>query len=573
MRVKKFEARTMKEALLMVKHELGPDAVILAARDNRKSFGLAGEGSVEVTAAVSEHTLHKKKFVESRLPDSERARFQRSPARTQREIIERMTEARLRRSQEDERERRPITSTSYIDIPDEDRPVRATSAHPKQAIVTRQARAAGSVREMPRKDRRAEFDGQSRRSSFAHVNGRNVDDVIADFDEGARADHPSPMVDAGHAPAPPSDRAKARIRSAVREAWRAGLSTAGQDLLSDAPLKDRSGGSVTARPMASATVAAATEQQGRELGAADAGREFELINLKNEVNRLQKVIDGFQTVPQTFVGTHPGADYGVSYDLSFMFQKLQSAGISSENVAEIMTAAQSRMDPLQIKKRPLVDAFVARWFLSHIQVCEQPYANRVHCFVGGSGSGKTSSLVKMASHLVVREKKKIAVLTTDSFKVGAADQLKIYCQILNVPFAIVRNATEWEWVLGQLGHVDHILVDFPGLQLGDLDEIHRLKSLLPPAAAAATFHLVVSATAKDGDAMEIARRYKITDFADLMFTNLDQSVQHGVIYNLMKKTARPLHSFGTGARIPEDFEAATKERVLDLIFRLTRIRK
>jgi len=66
MRVKKFEAKTMKDALKMVKAELGPDAVILGARENKRSFGIAGESSYEITAAGSETTLQKKKFVESR---------------------------------------------------------------------------------------------------------------------------------------------------------------------------------------------------------------------------------------------------------------------------------------------------------------------------------------------------------------------------------------------------------------------------------------------------------------------------------------------------------------------------
>ncbi len=554
MRVKKFEARTMKDALLMVKRELGPDAVILAARDNRRSFGLAGEGSVEVTAAVSEHTLHKKRFVESRLPEKDRARFQQSPARAQKQIIEHMTSTRLREAEGGEA-RRPITSTSYIDIRDEEPSRPSSRARPAEPLVTRPARR---VDEAP-----GERPQTRRGVPLANVSGRNVSDLMEDFGDG-----PEPGL-----PPPSPDRAKARIRTAVREAWRAGLSTAGQDVLGAAPArgKDRPGG--VASPGPAPAPGAAPEAVSRAPGAGDAGREFEIIDLKNEVSRLQRMLEGFQKVPQSFVGAHPGAEYGIGYDLSFMFQKLSAVGISAENAVEILAAAQAQMDPLQLKKRPLVDAFVARWFLGNIQVAPQAWADRVHCFVGGSGSGKTSTLVKMASHLVVREKKKVAVLTTDAFKVGAADQLKIYCQILNVPFAIVRNAKEWEWVLAQLGHVDHVLADFPGLQLGDLDEIHRLKALLPPAEAAAVFHMVVPATAKDGDAADIARRYKITDFSDLVFTNLDQSAQHGVIYNLMRRTGKPLHSFGTGARIPEDHETATKERVLDLIFRLTRIRK
>ena len=66
MQVKKFEARTMKEALEMVKTQLGPEAIILSARDNHRSFGLVGEGSVEITAAISEDSLQKRRFTQSK---------------------------------------------------------------------------------------------------------------------------------------------------------------------------------------------------------------------------------------------------------------------------------------------------------------------------------------------------------------------------------------------------------------------------------------------------------------------------------------------------------------------------
>jgi flagellar biosynthesis protein FlhF len=216
---------------------------------------------------------------------------------------------------------------------------------------------------------------------------------------------------------------------------------------------------------------------------------------------------------------------------------------------------------------------VARWFLNGIHTVQSPFQGRVHLFMGGTGSGKTSTLVKMASQLVVKEKKKIAILSTDSHKVGAIDQLKIYCQILNVPFAVVRNRSDWEWVMSQLLHVDHILVDYPGLQLRDLDEIQTLKSLLPPEGIVPVTHYCVSVTTKEGDAYELARRYRAANYDDLIFTNLDQSVQHGLIYNLQQKTGKALHSFGIGSRMPEDFELASKERVLDLIFKLTKLKK
>ena len=80
MQVRKFEAKTMKEALELVKQHLGPEAIILSAKDNSRGFGLMGERSVEVTAAVSEETLRKKKLAEAKLREDPRTAFS-APAR------------------------------------------------------------------------------------------------------------------------------------------------------------------------------------------------------------------------------------------------------------------------------------------------------------------------------------------------------------------------------------------------------------------------------------------------------------------------------------------------------------
>ena len=614
MRVKKFEAKSMKEALHMVKQELGPDAVILSARDNRKSFGLGGQASVEITAAVSESTLQKKKFAESRLPQQQREQFAASGARQQRLMIDKMVEKRVRRNEEEASQaavRKPITKTSYIDIPDD-------------------------VEESPR-----------RSNAFASAAGRSVDDLLLDFDQalmspeefaqaelvarakavrlqGARASVRNAalaartQVAAVEAPLRRAsgeetgggiaEGALARIRSAARDAWK------NNPFTDETPARSLAQNRVTqtAQPTRVATQPRtplplrSTGAQGpqstsnasspKSLGGleiVDDADQFEQVQitkarapapnaqpnevakLHGEIARLEKMLEGFHKVPQTFATMHPGADYGISYDYSFMYQKLAEAGIATELIVEILKAAEKEIDPVQAKKKPMIDAWVARWFLT--QTKTQPAlsstAGRLHLFVGGTGSGKTTSLIKMAAQLVVKEKKTVAILSTDSSKVGAVDQMKIYCQILNVPFAVIRNKQDWEWVFSQLRNIDHILVDFPGTQLREIDEIHHLKSLLPPEGFAPITHLCISATSKDGDADELARRYKVAEPNDLIFTNLDQSVQHGLIYNMQRRTGLPLHSFGIGNRIPEDFEAASKERVLDLIFKLTKLRR
>ena len=193
-------------------------------------------------------------------------------------------------------------------------------------------------------------------------------------------------------------------------------------------------------------------------------------------------------------------------------------------------------------------------------------ASRYHVFLGSTAQGKTTTLVKLASHLVMKEKRTIAIVSLDTIKVGAADQLKIYAQILNVPFAVVRTPEEWRLLEERVRDVQHILVDCPGFNLKTMEEVEWLKQLLPPSANR-KIHFVQSALARDEECFEIASRYRMIGFDDVIFTRLDETVQHGLILNFQKQFQTPLHSFGTGTQIPEDFEWASKERVIDFIFK------
>jgi flagellar biosynthesis protein FlhF len=293
------------------------------------------------------------------------------------------------------------------------------------------------------------------------------------------------------------------------------------------------------------------------------------LALKSEIATLKQVISQFQQRPQNFLGAHPGADFGINFDLSFIFEKLIRAGIAPEIVAEMLMVAQETLPAIKLKNRPLVEAWVARQVLENTKISESLNAGKVHCFVGPAGSGKTSALIKLASRMVVEEGKKVALFTTDTYKVGASDQMKIYAQILNVPFSVIRNQNDWINLIRYISQVDCVLVDYTGLSLKNNEEVQMLRGLLPPASLSAQIHLVLSANVKDSDAADLGRRYTTVGYRDVIFTGLDESTQHGNIYNFIRRFGVPLHSFGIGPRVPDDFEFATKERLLDLIFKIT----
>lgn len=130
MQVKKFEAPTLQEALDHVKRELGPEAIILQTKKYKRGFGLMSRPSVEVTAAVSERSIHKKQYVEARLPQTNREQLSKLKAEKQAEFYDKFTDGKTRKPAAEAKPR--ITATRYIEI-DEDQipepaPVQATRA-------------------------------------------------------------------------------------------------------------------------------------------------------------------------------------------------------------------------------------------------------------------------------------------------------------------------------------------------------------------------------------------------------------------------------------------------------------
>jgi flagellar biosynthesis protein FlhF len=148
--------------------------------------------------------------------------------------------------------------------------------------------------------------------------------------------------------------------------------------------------------------------------------------------------------------------------------------------------------------------------------------------------------------------------------------MKVYSQMLNIPFVSVKSPADWQRVMPYLVHVDHVLVDYASLNLRNQDEINYATQMLPPTTEETQTHLVLSCKSKDQDVIEMANRYRSFNYDDIIFTALDEVTQYGVIYNTVRKLNRPLFAFGIGSKIPEDFERATVERVLDLILEITK---
>lgn len=175
-------------------------------------------------------------------------------------------------------------------------------------------------------------------------------------------------------------------------------------------------------------------------------------------------------------------------------------------------------------------------------------------FMGPTGVGKTTTIAKIASDFSVNQKKKVALVTTDTYRIAATEQLKTYAGILGVPFEVVYQKEEMEKAYDKFKDFDYVLVDTAGhsprnssLKDSTKQFLHALDS-----KADKQVYLVLSATTKYKDLIQIADTYKELDDYRLVFTKLDETSCLGNLWNIRQYTGAAIGYVTTGQDVPDD---------------------
>lgn len=185
-------------------------------------------------------------------------------------------------------------------------------------------------------------------------------------------------------------------------------------------------------------------------------------------------------------------------------------------------------------------------------------------FMGPTGVGKTTTIAKIASHFAVEEKKKIAMLTADTFRIAAAEQLRTYANILEVPFRVIYTEEELEAAISDFRDYDYIFVDTTGHSHQNEELLEKMKKLLATAAEAGESQafLVLSTTTKYRDLQRISSSYKeIADY-QLILTKLDETSTLGSLLNLKLFTDADIAYVTCGQNVPDDIEQFNPQKAV-----------
>ncbi len=185
--------------------------------------------------------------------------------------------------------------------------------------------------------------------------------------------------------------------------------------------------------------------------------------------------------------------------------------------------------------------------------------------VGPTGVGKTTTIAKLAGKLALKEGKKVGLITVDTYRIGAVDQLKTYAEIMDIDFKVVLNNKEMVEAVQAMKDLDVILIDSTGRSSKNIMQIKELKNLIGKAEVDSTY-LVISGTTKNKDLKNIIEGYKGLEYNKIIITKLDETTSYGNIYNLQKLSGKPIRYLTVGQNVPDDIIDAKKEKVLDLLF-------
>ena len=253
--------------------------------------------------------------------------------------------------------------------------------------------------------------------------------------------------------------------------------------------------------------------------------------------------------------------------IQLVYRQLLDNEVDEKFANQIIGEIQS-----SLKKESNVDSILAGIYQKIILKLGQPKAieideklGKVVFFVGPTGVGKTTTIAKLASYFKIQKKAKVALITSDTYRIAAAEQLRTYANILDVPISVVYTVEEFNQAVKLFEDYDLIFVDTAGRSHKDNEQCREMYHLIDDCVVGDKFvkevYVVLSAATKYKDLLKINDVYKNIKNYSLLFTKLDETTCLGNILN-MKLTANvPLSYVTSGQAVPDDISVIDAQKI------------
>lgn len=175
--------------------------------------------------------------------------------------------------------------------------------------------------------------------------------------------------------------------------------------------------------------------------------------------------------------------------------------------------------------------------------------------VGPTGVGKTTTIAKIAAHCVLKKQKKVALVTTDTYRIAAVEQLKTYAKILNIPLEVAYSIDDFKNAIHQFKHFDLIIVDSAGRNFRNRLYVEELSKVIDFEHNAETY-LVLSLTSKYEDMKEIIHQFSLIPIEKVILTKKDETSTYGAMLNIPLELGKGIAYVTNGQNVPDDMVEA-----------------
>ena len=258
---------------------------------------------------------------------------------------------------------------------------------------------------------------------------------------------------------------------------------------------------------------------------------------------------------------------GLPESLFHLFADLIDAQVNEELARELVerlrnASAGDLEDPLLLKAR------LARLIEEEIDCCGPiqvtPGQRRLVALVGPTGVGKTTTIAKLAANIHLRDRRRVGLITVDTYRIAAVDQLRTYADIIDLPMEVVATPRDMRAAVARLADLDLVLMDTAGRSPRDEVRIQELKSMLAEARADEV-HLVLSSVASTASMKKSAERFAEVGATAVILTKLDEATGLGNLLPLLRSCRLPLSYVTNGQNVPHDIAAADRRKLARIV--------
>jgi len=178
--------------------------------------------------------------------------------------------------------------------------------------------------------------------------------------------------------------------------------------------------------------------------------------------------------------------------------------------------------------------------------------------------GKTTTVAKLAATFKLRHGKKVGLITADTYRIAAVEQLRTYASIIGIPLQVAGTPDEMQKAVRSLANCDVILIDTAGRSQNDQNRIAELSRIVT-AADPHEVHLVLSSTAGEKVLLKEAEVFSEVGIHRVVLTKLDEAVSFGMLINVIREVGKQLSFVTTGQEVPEHLECGRGERLAALV--------